>query len=42
MDHAVAHDPENRTTLDLLIASLQKAGKGKLAEIWKAYRAEVK
>lgn len=42
MDHAVAHDPENRTTLDLLIASLQKAGKGKVAEIWQSYRAEVK
>lgn len=42
MDHAISHDPENRTTLDLLIASLQKAGKGKLAELWKSYRAEVK
>lgn len=42
MDRAVAHDPENRTTLDLLIAALQKAGKTKQAEAWKAYRAEVK
>lgn len=42
MDRAIAHDPENRQTLDLLIASLQKAGKTKQAECWKAYRAEVK
>ncbi|MGN0846638.1 MAG: tetratricopeptide repeat protein [Kiritimatiellia bacterium] len=42
MNRAVAHDPENRQTLDLLIAALQKAGKGKLAEAWTAYRADVK
>ncbi len=42
MDRAVAHDPENRQTLDLLIASLLKAGKAKQAEAWKSYRAEVK
>ena len=42
MDRAVAHDPENRQTLDLLIAALQKAGKAKPAEAWKSYRAEVK
>ena len=42
MDRAVSHDPENRQTLDLLIAALQKAGKTKQAEAWKAYRAEVK
>lgn len=42
MDRAIAHDPENRQTLDLLIASLQKAGKTKQAECWKSYRAEVK
>ena len=42
MDRAVAHDPENRQTLDLLIAALQKSGKAKPAEAWKAYRAEVK
>lgn len=42
MDRAVAHDPEKRATLDLLIASLLKAGKAKQAEAWKAYRAELK
>ncbi len=42
MDRAVAHDPENHQTLDLLVAALQKAGKTKQAEAWKAYRAEVK
>ena len=42
MDRAVAHDPENRTALDLLIASLLKAGKTRQAEAWKAYRADVK
>lgn len=43
MDRAVAHDPENRQTLDLLIASLLKVpGKTKLADAWKNYRAEVK
>ena len=42
MDRAVAHDPENLQTLDLLIASLLKAGKSRQAEAWKAYRAEVK
>lgn len=42
MDRAVAHDPENRQALDLLIASLLKAGKSRQAEAWKAYRAEVK
>lgn len=42
MDRAVAHDPENCPSLDLLVAALQKAGKGKQAEAWKAYRAEVK
>ena len=42
MDRAVAHDPENRQSLDLLIASLLKAGRGKQAEAWKTYRAEMK
>ena len=42
MDRAVAHDPEKRATLDLLTASLLKAGKAKQAEAWKAYRAELK
>lgn len=42
MDRAVAHDPENRQALDLLIAALQKAGKSKQAEAWKSYRAEVR
>ena len=42
MDRAVAHDPESRPALDLLIASLLKAGKAKQAEAWKAYRADLK
>lgn len=42
MDRAVAHDPENRQSLDLLIAALQCAGKAKVADAWKAYRAEVR
>ncbi len=42
LDRAVAHDPENHQTLDLLVAALQKAGKARQAEAWKAYRAEVK
>ncbi len=42
MSRAVAHDPENRQTLDVLIAALQKSGLTKQAEAWKGYRAEVK
>jgi len=42
MDRAVAHDPENRQTLDLLVAALQKAGKNKQAEAWKTFRSELR
>ena len=42
LDRAIAHDPENFKTLDLFIAALQKAGKGKQSEAWKAYRQELK
>ena len=42
MYHAIAHDPENRQALDMLIASLQKSGKAKQAEGWKAYRTDVR
>ena len=42
MERAVAHDPDNRQTLDLFIAALQKAGKGPVAEIWSSYRKELK
>ncbi|MBR1589424.1 MAG: tetratricopeptide repeat protein [Kiritimatiellae bacterium] len=42
LDRAIAHDPENLKTLDLFIAALQKAGKGKQSEAWKAYRQELK
>lgn len=42
MDRAVAHDPENRQTLDLLVAALQKAGKSKQAEAWKSFRADLR
>lgn len=42
LNRAIAHDPENLKTLDLFIAALQKAGKGKQAEAWKAYRRELR
>lgn len=42
MDRAVAHDPQNRQTIDLLIAALQKAGKSKQAEAWKSFRADLR
>lgn len=42
LERALAHDPENRNSLDLLIATLMKAGKTKEAEVWKSYRQEVK
>ncbi len=42
LDRAIAHDPENGKTLDLFIAALQKAGKNKQADAWKAYRQELK
>ena len=42
LDRAIAHDPENIKTLDLFIAALQKAGRGKQSEAWKAYRQELK
>ena len=42
LDRAIAHDPENFKTLDLFIAALQKAGKGKQSEAWKSYRQELK
>ena len=42
LDRAIAHDPENVKTLDLFIAALQKAGKNKQSEAWKAYRQELK
>jgi len=38
MDRAMAHDPASRPALDLLIASLRKAGKMAEAEAWEAYR----
>lgn len=41
MERAVAHEAENRATLDLLIASLLKSGKPKQAEAWKSYRNEL-
>ena len=41
MERAVAHEAENRATLDLLIASLLKSGRGKQAEAWKSYRNEL-
>ncbi|MGN0852013.1 MAG: tetratricopeptide repeat protein [Kiritimatiellia bacterium] len=42
MDRAISHDPENKQTLDLLVASLMKTGKTKQAEMWKAYRQGLK
>ena len=42
LNRAIAHDPENAKTLDLFIAALQKAGKGKQSEAWKAYRQELR
>ena len=42
LNRAIAHDPENLKTLDLFIAALQKAGKGKQSEAWKAYRQELR
>ena len=42
LDRAIAHDPENVKTLDLFIAALQKAGRAKQSEAWKAYRQELK
>ena len=42
LNRAIAHDPENIKTLDLYIAALQKAGKGKQSEAWKSYRQELK
>lgn len=42
MDRAISHDPENKQTLDLLVASLIKTGKTKQAEMWKAYRQGLK
>ena len=42
LEHAVAHDPDSITTLDLLIAALKKAGKGSQAEGWQEYRKELK
>ncbi len=41
MDRAVAHDPENRQSIDLLVAALQRAGKNRQASAWKAYRNEL-
>ena len=42
LDRAIAHDPENHKTLDLYIAALQKAGRDKHLNAWKAYRQELK
>ena len=42
LDRAIAHDPENLKTLDLYIAALLKAGKGKQSEAWKTYRQELR
>jgi len=42
MDRAVAQRPEDLPALDLLIASLKKAGKTGLQEAWSAFRAEIK
>ena len=42
LDRAIAHDPENGKALDLFIAALQKAGRNRQAEAWKAYRQELK
>ena len=42
LDRAIAHDPENHKTLDLYIAALQKAGREKHLNAWKAYRQELK
>ena len=42
LDRAIAHDPENGKTLDLVIAALQKAGKNKQADAWKSYRQELR
>lgn len=42
MDRAISHDPENKQTLDLLVASLIKTGKAREAEMWKAYRQGLK
>lgn len=42
MDRALARYPEDTRTLDLLIASLKKAGRTRLQEAWGAYRAELK
>lgn len=41
MDRAVAHDPQNKESLDLLIGALMKAGDSKLAGAWGAYRKEL-
>ncbi len=41
MNRALAHVYNNKQILDLLIASLQKAGRQKDAKIWKEYRSEL-
>lgn len=42
MDRAISHDAENKQTLDLLVASLLKAGKTKQAGMWRDYRQNLK
>jgi len=41
MDRAVAHDPQNKESLDVLIGALMKAGNGKLANAWSEYRKDL-
>ena len=39
LNRALAHDPDNRQALDLIVAALRKAGRRALANEWDAYRS---
>ena len=41
MDRAVAHDPQNKESIDVLIGALMKAGNDKLAKAWGEYRKDL-
>jgi tetratricopeptide (TPR) repeat protein len=41
MDRAVAHDPLNKESIDVLIGALMKAGNDKLAKAWGEYRKDL-
>ena len=41
MDRAVAHDPQNKESIDALIGALMKAGNDKLAKAWGEYRKDL-